>query len=203
MSLDTMHDLLVHELRDLLNAEGQVLKALPKLAEQATNKTLVAGLTRHVQQTKAHQQRLEECFELLEVSSQGKRCKGMEGLLAEASELAEEAQNDEVRDAAIIAGCQKVEHYEISGYGTARAFAMKLELAEVAAVLRETLMEESATNEALTAIAETEVNAVAVETDGEPAEAEEEAQPAKGTKSKASGRVTSSRKRTESSSRRQ
>ncbi len=203
MSLDTMHDLLVHELRDLYNAEGQVIKALPKLAEQVTNKSLVAALTRHLQQTAEHQKRLEECFELLEVPSKGKHCKGMEGLLTEAAEIAEEAQSDEVRDAAIIAACQKVEHYEISGYGTARAFAMKLELAEVAAVLRKTLMEESASNEALTEIAETEVNAVAVETDSEPAEAEEKAQPARGARSKASGRVTSSRKRSEESSRRE
>lgn len=202
MSLETMHDLLVHELRDLYNAEGQVIKALPKLAKQVTSPSLRAALTRHLQQTEDHLKRLDECFELLEVSSKGKHCKGMEGLLTEASEIAEEAENDEVRDAAIIAGCQKVEHYEISGYGTARAFALKLELAEVAAVLRETLMEESASNEALTEIAETEVNAVAAETNGEPAEAEDKKPTSKGAKSKASSRVTSSRNRSESSSKR-
>jgi ferritin-like metal-binding protein YciE len=204
MSLNTMHDLLVHELRDLYNAEGQVLKALPTMAEKANNRSLVSALTKHLHETEEHQTRLEECFELLAVSSKGKRCKGMEGLLTEASELVGEAENSEVRDAAIISACQKVEHYEICGYGTACAFAERLELSEVASLLQQILEEESAANERLSEIAEAEVNVVTVETNGEPAEAEERT--AEGSRSKPKSRspqrATGSRKRSGASSRR-
>lgn len=202
MSLATMHDLLVHELRDIYNAEGQVIKALPKMAKAATNRSLVTALTEHLHETEEHLKRLEECFVLLEVSSKGKHCKGMEGLLTEASEMAEEAENDEVRDAAIIGACQKVEHYEICAYGTARSFAEKLELSEVAALLEETLEEEAAANERLSEIAEAEVNAEAVETEEVPADAEEKKSVAKGAKSKASQRVTTARNRPVSPSKR-
>jgi ferritin-like metal-binding protein YciE len=176
MSLETMEDLLVHQLRDIYNAEKQILKALPKLAKQVTNETLEQALLDHVEETQGQVARLEECFELLEVSSRGKKCKAMEGLLAEGSEFAEEAEDDDIRDAGLIGECQKVEHYEISAYGTARALAEKLGLDEVVELLTATLEEESAANEKLTEIAESEVNYEALE-DGDEEE-EEEAAPA-------------------------
>lgn len=189
MSLETMEDLLVHQLRDLYSAEKQILKALPKLAKKVTNESLVAALESHVEETQGQVARLDECFELLGVSSRGKKCKGMEGLLEEGSEFAEEAEDDDIRDAGLIGDCQKVEHYEISGYGTARALAEKLELDEVVALLTETLEEESAANEKLTEIAESEVNYEAM--DSEEGDEEEEEAPAK----KAVGRRTTAARR--------
>jgi len=166
MSLATMHDLLLHELRDLHHAEGQLLRALPDLAAKARNHALVATLARHLNETEQHEVRLEQCFQLLGVPSREERCRGMEGLLAETRELTDGADTQEIRDAAIISACQKIEHYEISGYGTARAFAESLGLAEVANLLSETLEEEALANERLTEIAESEVNVEAVETNG-------------------------------------
>jgi len=154
MSLATLHDLLLHELRDLYNAEHQILRALPVLARKATAPALTKALERHARQTEQQEARLERCFEILGVAARGKHCKGMEGLLTEGREMVEEAENETVRDAAIIGGCQKVEHYEICGYGTARAFAEKLGHEDIAALLGETLEEEAATNERLTEIAD-------------------------------------------------
>lgn len=203
MSINTMHELFLHEIRDLYNAEGQVLKALPGMAEKASNRKLVAALAKHLKETEEHEARLEQCFELLEVPAKGKRCQGMEGLLQEADEQSDDAENDEIRDAAIIAACQKVEHYEISGYGTARAFAEKLGLSEIATLLTDTLDEESAANERLTEIAESEVNVQAMETmetNGEPKEkpATSSAKTAKSAPSRRAG----ARKPQESGSRR-
>jgi ferritin-like metal-binding protein YciE len=166
MSLATMQDLLLHELRDLHHAEGQLLRALPDLAAKARNHALVATLARHLNETEQHEVRLEQCFQLLGVPARDERCRGMEGLLAETRELTDGADTQEVRDAAIISACQKIEHYEISGYGTARAFAESLGLPEVATLLGETLEEEALTNERLTEIAESEVNLEAIETNG-------------------------------------
>jgi len=200
MSIATMHDLFLHELRDLYNAEGQVLKALPKLAGKASNRSLVAALAKHLKETEQHEARLEQCFELLDVPSRGKRCYGMEGLLREATEQSEDAENEEVRDAAIIGACQKVEHYEISSYGTARAFAEKLGLSDIATLLTDTLDEEAAANERLTDIAESEVNVQALEANGEPAVTS--AKRSRKTARSTTSRRTGSRKSTETGARR-
>lgn len=173
MSLNTMQDLFIHELRDLMSAERQLTKALPKMAKAATNEQLVEALESHLEETKQQIERLEECFEILGVSSRGKKCKGMEGLIEEGSEAAKEPEDDNVRDAAIIGAAQRVEHYEMAGYGTARAFAERLGYDEVVALLDETLEEESAANEKLTEIAETEVNYEATDADSEEDEASE------------------------------
>src|SRR5688572_18565687 len=120
MAIESMDDLLVHELRDLYNAEKQLLQALPKMAEKATDEELVTALERHLSQTEEQVSRLDECFGILGVSSRGKKCAGMEGLIEEATELMEECDDDDIRDAAIIGAAQRVEHYEMSAYGTAR-----------------------------------------------------------------------------------
>ena len=158
MSLSTMEELLVHELRDLMSAERQIIAALPKLARKATNPELVTALEEHVAETEGQVTRLEQCLEILGSTTRGKKCKGMEGLLEEGSELAEEAEEDAVRDAGIIGSCQKVEHYEISAYGTACAYAEQLGHSDVVELLEATLEEESAANEKLTDIAEAQVN---------------------------------------------
>ncbi len=166
MSLATMQDLLLHELRDLHHAEGQLLSALPGLAVKARNPSLVAALTRHVTETQQHEVRLGQCFALLGAPTGEEPCRVMEGLLAETRRLTDGADTRAVCDAVLIGACQKIEHYEISGYGTARAFAESLGLAEVATLLTDTLEEEALANERLTEIAESEVNAEAVETKG-------------------------------------
>jgi ferritin-like metal-binding protein YciE len=158
MSIETMEDLLVHELRDLYNAEQQLLRALPKMVEAATTPELVQALQNHLNQTEAQVNRLEECFSTLGVSSKGKKCAGMEGLLEEADDLIGEVEDEVLRDAAIIGAAQRVEHYEISAYGTARAFAKELGQDEVVGLLTTTIEEEAAADEVLSAIAEGRVN---------------------------------------------
>lgn len=166
MALETLDDLLVHELRDLINAEKQLVRALPRLIKAASNDALGEALTDHLAETRTHVIRLEECLGLLGVSTRGKKCAGMEGLIKETSEVLEECDDDEVCDAAIIAGVQRVEHYEISGYGTARAFALRLGHEDVAELLSETLAEEAAADERLSSIAESQVNPAAQDEGG-------------------------------------
>jgi ferritin-like metal-binding protein YciE len=161
MPISSLDDLLVHELRDLLNAERQLLKALPRMAKAASNDTLVTALTDHLEETSTHVERLVSCFVYLGLAARGKRCVGMEGLLSEGQEVLADCDDGDVADAAIIASCQRVEHYEIAGYGTARAFALRLGLEEVAELLNQTLDEESAADERLSAIAEGQVNRAA------------------------------------------
>jgi ferritin-like metal-binding protein YciE len=163
MPLASLDDLLVHELRDLLNAEKQLLKALPRMAKAATNEALVDALSTHLAETEAQVERLNECFAHLGLAARGKKCAGMEGLIKEGVEVLAECEDDEVADAAIIASAQRIEHYEISAYGTARAFALRLGHEEIAELLNETLEEESAADDVLSAIAESEVNVAAEE----------------------------------------
>jgi ferritin-like metal-binding protein YciE len=158
MALETMEDLLVHELRDLYSAEKQLTKALPKLAKAATNDALIQALSNHLEETKDHVSRLEECFALLGASSRGKKCVAMEGLIKEGSEVLAEASDESVCDAAIISSAQRAEHYEISAYGSARAFALRVGQDDVADLLSATLEEESAADELLSTIAEAQVN---------------------------------------------
>ena len=163
MKLKTLADLFHHELKDLYSAETQLLKALPKMAKAATHEELRAGFTEHLEQTKGHVQRLEQIGESLELRLSGHKCKAMEGLVAEGSELISEDADDAVRDAGLIGAAQRVEHYEIAAYGTARALARCLGHDEAADLLGETLEEEKATDEKLTELAESAINAEAAE----------------------------------------
>ena len=167
MKLDSMRDLLIHELRDLYSAENQIIKALPKMAKAASSEELRQAFEEHLEQTKGQVERLDQIFESLEVSSRGPKCKAMEGLIEEGKELLEEEDVDEaVLDAALIAAAQRVEHYEIAGYGCARTFARLLGEEEAADLLQMTLDEEADTDKRLTDIAENiNVEAVQTETD--------------------------------------
>ena len=161
--VNTFNDLLVEELKDLLSAETQLTKALPKMAKAASHEELKTAFEEHLEQTKIHIERLERSLEILGSSAKAKKCKAMEGLIAEGSEKIDLDADDAIRDAALIGAAQKVEHYEIAGYGTARTFAELLGQSEVADLLEQTLDEESETDERLTQIAET-INAEAEET---------------------------------------
>jgi len=158
MKLNNLHDALVHDLQDLFSAENQLLLALPKMAQAAANEELSAAFEDHLEETEGHIERLEEALNLLDATTGGEKCKAMEGLILEGQKILEEDANDVVRDALIISIAQKVEHYEIAGYGTARTFAELLGEKEVADLLQETLNEEAAADEALTEIAESVVN---------------------------------------------
>src|ERR1051325_2612429 len=139
MKLNTLEDLLHHELKDLYSAENQRVKALPKMAKAATNEDLSAGFKEHLEQTKTHVERLNQIAEELGKKLTGHKCKAMEGLIAEGAELISEDADENVRDAGLIGAAQRVEHYEIAGYGTAAALAEKLGLSDVAEILAETL----------------------------------------------------------------
>ena len=153
-ALETLHDLLVHELRDLFDAENQLIKALPLLAKAARNEDLREAFELHTRETKEHVRRLETLFQALGTSPEGKKCKAMKGLVAEAKECIEEDADPDVLDASLIVAAQKVEHYEIAGYGSARTFARVLKYEDAARVLEETLKEESSTDERLTQLAQ-------------------------------------------------
>jgi ferritin-like metal-binding protein YciE len=163
MKLKTLEDLFVHELKDLFSAENQLVKALPKMAKAATHEELKAGFEEHLEETKGHVTRLEEIAEICGYKLSGHKCKAMEGLIEEGQELISEDAEDAVRDAGLIGAAQRVEHYEIAGYGTARALAAVLGHEEAVELLTETLDEEKATDEKLTELAETVVNADAAE----------------------------------------
>lgn len=152
-SLNSIEDLLVQEIKDLYSAENQLLKALPKMAKAATDPDLKAGFEQHLEETKVHVDRLEEVAKLLDATPRGKSCKAMKGLIEEGSEAVSEDGEDAIRDLAIIIAAQKVEHYEIAGYGSARALAEMLGNDEVVDLLQMTLDEEGATDQKLTEVA--------------------------------------------------
>lgn len=162
MELETLYDLYVHELKDLYSAENQLIKALPKMSKAATNRQLVAGFNRHLEQTKEHAKRLEQIFERLEESPRGPKCEGMEGLIAEGNKMVKEDAEDEVRDAGLIAAAQRVEHYEIAGYGCAKTYAQLLGDKTGVRLLSATLKEEAETDKKLTELAEKAINFKAV-----------------------------------------
>ena len=162
MKLNTLEELYISELRDLYSAENQLLKALPKIAKRASSSDLKDAFEKHLEQTKGHIERLEQLFEQLDESPQGKSCHGMKGLIEEGSEILKEDGEDSVLDAGIIVATQKVEHYEIASYGSVRTFANLLGNDEAARLLQTTLDEESETNEILNRLAETIVNPEAV-----------------------------------------
>jgi ferritin-like metal-binding protein YciE len=158
MKLDTLKKLYVSELRDLYNAENQLLKALPKMAKAASSEELKDGFEKHLEQTKGHVERLEQIFEGLDENPKGKTCKAMKGLIEEGSEILKEDGEESVLDAGIIVAAQKVEHYEMAGYGSVRTFAQLLGQNKAAELLQTTLDEESETNEILNKLAEGVVN---------------------------------------------
>jgi ferritin-like metal-binding protein YciE len=158
MKLDSLRNLYIEELRDLYSAEKQLTQALPKMAKGASSQQLKQAFENHLKQTEGHVQRLEQLFEQMGVSSRGKKCKGMEGLIEEGSEMLEEEGEASVIDAGLIGAAQRVEHYEIAGYGTARTLAMHLGEKEAARVLQMTLDEEGKADKLLTQIAEENVN---------------------------------------------
>ncbi len=155
MKFTSHDDLLLHELQDLYSAENQITQALPKMAEKATNQELKDGFNEHLEQTKGQIKRLQQIAEKLEVTLEGEKCEGMEGLIKEGKKLLEEDAN-EFLDQALIGAAQRVEHYEIAGYGCAATYAKLLGYDEVLDLLLETLQEEKETNEKLTEIAESE-----------------------------------------------
>ena len=158
MDLETLNKLFVHELKDIYSAENQILEALPKMAEKASNAELKSAFEEHHRQTQEHVQRLDRIFEDLEFKATGQKCKGMEGLIEEGEDVMEDAEDDEVRDAAMIAAAQRVEHYEIAAYGTARTYARMLGNEEAERLLQTTLDEEGETDKKLTKLAESGVN---------------------------------------------
>ena len=152
--LTSLQVLLVQEIKDLYSAETQLVKALPKMAKAASNEDLIEGFKSHLEETKGHVERLEKAAEILGASPKGKVCKAMKGLVEEGAETIEEEGDPHIKDLALIGAAQRVEHYEIAGYGTARALAEALQLDEVVALLQETLDEESACDGTLTELAE-------------------------------------------------
>lgn len=162
-TVDSLEMLLQEELKDLYDAEKQLTKALPKMIKKATSEELRAALDEHLGQTEQHVERLEQAFEQLGIPARGKKCKGMQHLLAEGDDAIGEAEEDATRDAVMIAAAQKVEHYEISGYGTARTWAALIGNSDVAALLDEILEEEKEADQRLTQIAESVVNPAAAE----------------------------------------
>jgi ferritin-like metal-binding protein YciE len=159
MKLNTLADLLLHELKDLYSAETQLVKALPKMAKAASHQELKAAFEDHLQQTEGHVERLGEIAEMLGKKLTGHTCKAMKGLVEEGAELIADGADPSVRDAGLIGAAQRVEHYEIAGYGTARCLAEQLGHPEIAELLEQTLEEEKQTDENLSELATSSINA--------------------------------------------
>jgi ferritin-like metal-binding protein YciE len=161
MELETLKDLYIHELKDLYSAEKQIIKALPKMAKAASNEELAAGFKLHLEETKEQAARLEKILKSHGQTTRGPKCKGMEGVLKEGEEMIEEEADEEVRDAGLIAAAQRVEHYEIAGYGCARTYGEMLGDKEGAKLLQQTLNEEADTDKKLTKLATSVINVAA------------------------------------------
>jgi ferritin-like metal-binding protein YciE len=162
MPLESMEDLFLNELKDIYNAEKQILRALPRMAKAATTPELQQAFTKHLKETEGQVQRLERIFKSLGESPRGKKCKGMEGLIEEGKEILQEEGADEVIDAALIAAAQRVEHYEIAAYGCLRTYAQLLGYDDADRLLQQTLEEEEKTDKTLTALGEGGINQAAV-----------------------------------------
>ena len=158
MKLESLRDLLVEQLQDLYDAENRITKALPKMAKAATSPALKAAFEKHLRETEGQVKRLEQVFEALGEKAKTKTCKAMQGLIAEGEETMGENAEPEVLDAALIASAQRVEHYEMAGYGTVRSYAKLLKEDAIVGLLEQTLEEEKATDEALTTLAESSIN---------------------------------------------
>ena len=178
-NMNQLRDLLKHEIKDLYSAEEQIIEALPKMIGKANNKQLKKALQQHLQVTEKQKDRLEQVLEqfgeegeeesrgILGIFKSGEKCAAMEGIITEGEKLMKEDMSPEVSDAAIIAAAQKVEHYEISSYGTARAYAQELNLKKVEGLLKQTLDEEYEADDLLTELAESRINEKAISQNGE------------------------------------
>jgi ferritin-like metal-binding protein YciE len=158
MELRNLNDLLLDHLKDLYDAEHQITKALPKMAKAASSQQLKSAFNQHLSETENQIRRLEQVFDTMGKKATRKSCKGMKGLLEEGEEILKEDAADDVRDAGLIAAAQKVEHYEMAGYGAVRTYAKMLGMREAADLLQQTLDEEGNANKKLTQIAESNVN---------------------------------------------
>jgi ferritin-like metal-binding protein YciE len=161
LKLESVKDLLIAELRDLHNAEEQLVEALPKMAEAASSTELKNAFTHHLEETRKHVTRLDEVFESLGEKASGETCQAMKGLVKEGEEFVHAKGQPDVRDAGLIGAAQRVEHYEMAGYGTARTLAKRLGLHDIAETIQKTLEEERAADEKLTTVAESDVNLAA------------------------------------------
>jgi ferritin-like metal-binding protein YciE len=164
MSLDSLDKLFLEELKDVYNAEKQIVRALPRMAKAAESQELRQAFTRHLKETQGHVERLERIFKELDQPARGKKCKGMEGLLEEGKEIMEQEGEGAVIDAALIAAAQRVEHYEMAAYGCLRTYAQLLGHSDAERLLQQTLNEEEAADQKLTQIGEGGVNQAAAAT---------------------------------------
>lgn len=190
MPNESVRQLYIDELRDLYNAETQLVKALPKMAKASSNDELRQAFEEHLRQTSEHVSRLEQIFEMLDEKPTGKKCLGMEGLVKEAAETMKEDYDDAVMDAGIIGAAQRVEHYEIAGYGTVRTLAELIGENEHVTLLEQTLEEEKQTDQKLTELSEN-INQQSMDT--ETAETEEEEASDGGQRRSRSGKASSRR----------
>lgn len=158
MALNTLQDLYIDNLKDIYNAEHQIMKALPKMAKAASTPQLRQAFHHHLEETQAQVERLEQIFQDLGKTPRGKKCKGMEGLIKEGSEILKEDADPAVKDAGLISAAQRVEHYEMAAYGTVRTYAQLLGLEDQARALQETLDEEGETDHKLTQLAQSGIN---------------------------------------------
>jgi len=165
MQMENLQDLLKEDLKDVYNAENQLIKALPKMAKNATNPQLKEAIQTHLEETKEQVERLEQVMEMLGMPARGKTCKAMQGLLEEGKEVMDEDAEDDVMDAALIGAAQKVEHYEIATYGTLCTYADLLGLKDAKRLLGQNLEEEKKTDQLLTELAESVINLEAADAD--------------------------------------
>lgn len=156
--MKTLKDLFEHQLKDLYSAESQLIEALPKVAKKASDSKLKAAFENHLEETKTHKTRLEEICDSLEITPKGETCKAMKGLIKEAESFMEEAENKNIMNVGLIAAAQRVEHYEISGYGTAVRYAKELGYNDAASILQKTLDEEYNADNLLDELAESGLN---------------------------------------------
>ena len=181
--LNSLQDALIEEIKDLYDAEHQLIKALPGMAESATNGALQSAIESHLAETRGQVTRLEKVFELLDMPPKRKHCAGIAGIIEEASDVLREEAPSAVLDACIIAGAQRAEHYEMAAYGTAVAWARTLELEQIAQLLEQTLEEEKVADEMLSDLAEAGINESAMDAGDDEDEEEEEPSPAKNRRS--------------------
>lgn len=196
MQENSLQELYVEQLRDLYNAEQQLVKALPKMAKAAQSEELRQGIEEHLEQTKGHVDRLEQIFSAMEESPKGKKCAGMEGLVEEGEEVIKEHSSTSVLDAGLIGAAQRVEHYEIAAYGTVRSFAELLGENEAVDLLQQTLVEEKETDEKLTELSK-EINTQALSSsqseDTEEGQQEQETSHSQSQRTRRSSRARSAR----------
>ena len=163
--MEKFSELFEETLKDIYYAEKAILKALPKMAKKATSRKLEAAFNKHLKETERQVERLDEVFELIGKKARGKECPAIDGIIEEAEEVMKEAEDDTIRDAAMVAAAQAVEHYEISRYGTLVAWAEKMGMSDAAELLEATLEEEKLTDAKLTELAEFEINVEAEATE--------------------------------------